>query len=183
MSKVNLVVSFCHFLRILEAQIYDLGVWLQMNKPHLCRRTWACTHNQRSFRSSWAISFSTHCWRRFGQRQSLGMYGLAVPSAAARTVRGSGPDGPRPGCRSGTFPASHRTVRAQGRTVRDGTWSSSSSLESRCLPGGENLGCFGSTGHLGRPKTTCSHLKIKRQSRYSILNERVDLAPSGGVRS
>jgi hypothetical protein len=39
---------------------------------------------------------------------------LAVPSAAARRVRGSRPDGPRPGRRSGAFPASHRTVRRSG---------------------------------------------------------------------
>jgi hypothetical protein len=37
---------------------------------------------------------------------------LIVPSAAARTVRGLGSDGPRPGRRSGVFPVSHRTVRS-----------------------------------------------------------------------
>jgi hypothetical protein len=74
------------------------------------------------------------CWRRSRQCQSLGVYRLAVPSAVARTVRDSGPDGPRPGRRSDAFPASHRTVRALGRTVHVGAWSSSSSLESRSRP-------------------------------------------------
>jgi hypothetical protein len=37
---------------------------------------------------------------------------LIVPSAAARAVRGLGPDGPRPRRRSDEFPASHRTVRS-----------------------------------------------------------------------
>jgi hypothetical protein len=39
---------------------------------------------------------------------------LIVPSTAARTVRGLGPDGPRPGRRSGVFPASHQTVHSSG---------------------------------------------------------------------
>jgi hypothetical protein len=47
-------------------------------------------------------------------------------------------------------------------------------------PGGEILGRSGSTGHSGRPKTTWSCLKIKRQSRYSILNEQLDFAPREG---
>ena len=43
------------------------------------------------------------CWRRSEQHQSLGVYCLAVLSAAARTVCGSGPNGPRPECRSRFF--------------------------------------------------------------------------------
>jgi hypothetical protein len=39
---------------------------------------------------------------------------LVVPSVAARTVRSLGPNGSRPGRRSGVFPASHRTVRGSG---------------------------------------------------------------------
>jgi hypothetical protein len=39
---------------------------------------------------------------------------VVVPSGQARTVRSLGPDGPRPGRRSGVFPASHRTVRSSG---------------------------------------------------------------------
>jgi hypothetical protein len=73
-------------------------------------------------------------WHRSRQRQSLGAYRLVVPSNAARTVRGYGPDGPRPGHRSGAFPASHRTVRSLGWMVCDGAGSSSSSLESRSRP-------------------------------------------------
>jgi hypothetical protein len=120
------------------------------------------------------------CWRRSGQRQSLGVYCLAVLSAEARTVRGTGPDGLRPGRRSDTFPTSHRMVRAQGRTVRDGTGSSCSSLDSRSRTWGRDLRRSGSTGHLGRPQTTWSRLGIKRQSRYSILNQQLDLAPREG---
>jgi hypothetical protein len=71
------------------------------------------------------------CWRRFRQRQSLGVYRLVVPSAAARTVHDSGPDGPWPGRRSSAFSTWHRAL---ARTVRDGVRSSSSSLESRTRP-------------------------------------------------
>jgi hypothetical protein len=72
---------------------------------------------------------------------------VAVPSGQARTVRGLGPDGPRPGRRSGVFPVSHRTV----RNLATGS-SSSSLLESRSRPlGGKILRCSGSTGHPGRP--------------------------------
>jgi hypothetical protein len=79
-------------------------------------------------------------WRRYEQRQSLDVYRLAVPTAAARTVHGSRPDGPRPGHRSDAFHASHRTVGVQGRTVRDGAGSSfSSSLEPRSRPWGRDL--------------------------------------------
>jgi hypothetical protein len=103
-------------------------------------------------------------WRRFGQRQLLGVYRLAVPSAAARTVRGSGPDGSGPGRRSDAFPASHRMVRAQGRTVHDGARSySSSSLEPRSRPLGEEI--LGRPGSTGRPQTTWSCLEIKRSIR------------------
>jgi hypothetical protein len=78
------------------------------------------------------------CWRRSRQRQSLGMYLLAVPFAAEWMVRGFGPDGPRPGCRSDAFPVSHRMVRAQGRTIHDGAGSCSSfSLEPRSCPCGK----------------------------------------------
>jgi hypothetical protein len=34
---------------------------------------------------------------------TVGVYRLAVPSTEARMVRGSGPDGPRPGHRSDAF--------------------------------------------------------------------------------
>jgi hypothetical protein len=48
-------------------------------------------------------------------RQVAGLPDSALCSGApARTVRGLGPDGSRPGCRSGVFPASHRTVRSSG---------------------------------------------------------------------
>jgi hypothetical protein len=60
---------------------------------------------------------------------------VAVPSGQARMVRGLGPDGLRPGRRSGVFPASHRTV----RDLATGS-SSSSLLESRSRPlGGKDL--------------------------------------------
>jgi hypothetical protein len=51
--------------------------------------------------------------------------------------RGPGPDGPQPGCRSGTFLVSHWTVCTLVRMVRDGAGSSSSLLESRSHPLGE----------------------------------------------
>jgi hypothetical protein len=57
------------------------------------------------------------------------VYCLAVLSTAAWTIRGSRLNGPRPERRSDTFPASHQTVRALGRTVRDGAGSSSFSQE------------------------------------------------------
>jgi hypothetical protein len=72
--------------------------------------------------------------------RSLGR--LAVPSAVARTVRGSRLDGPQPGRRSGAF--LHHTGRYAdlGRTVRDLATRSSffSLLESRSYPlGGKDL--------------------------------------------
>jgi hypothetical protein len=61
----------------------------------------------------------------------------------------------RSGGESGFFPASSRTVRALGRTIRDGAGLSSSLKEPRFCPlGGETLGCSGSVGQLGRPQTT-----------------------------
>jgi hypothetical protein len=44
-------------------------------------------------------------WHRSGRHQSLRVYRLVVPSAAAQTVWGSGPNGPRPGRMSSAFPA------------------------------------------------------------------------------
>jgi hypothetical protein len=79
------------------------------------------------------------CWRRSGQRQSLGVYRPVVPSSATRTVRGSRPDGPRPRRKSDAFPMSHRTVRTLGQTAHDGVGSPSSSLESRSHPWGRDL--------------------------------------------
>jgi hypothetical protein len=75
------------------------------------------------------------CWRRSRQCQSVGVYLLAVASAAARTVRGSGLDGPRPRRRSVTFTALHQTV-------CDGAGSSYSLLESRSRPWGRDLRVF-----------------------------------------
>jgi hypothetical protein len=60
------------------------------------------------------------------------VYRLAVPSAAARTVRSLRLDGPRSGHRSGVFPASHRTVHDLAIGL-----SFSSLLESRSRPLGE----------------------------------------------
>jgi hypothetical protein len=57
---------------------------------------------------------------------------LNVFSAAARMVRGSGPDSPQPGRMSGAFPVSHRTV-------HDGAGSSSALLKSRSCPLGRDL--------------------------------------------
>jgi hypothetical protein len=42
-------------------------------------------------------------------------------SAEARTVRGTRPDGPRPGRRNGSTSARFRTVHAWGQTVYGGT--------------------------------------------------------------
>jgi hypothetical protein len=122
----------------------------------------------------------TTCWRRSGQRQSLEVYRLAVPSAAARMVRGSGLDGPRPGSRSDAFPTS-----ASHRTVHDGAGSSSSSsLEPRSRPLGEEiLGRPRSTGHPGRPQITWSRLGIKRLIRGRGLGWITRSCPTGGVRS
>jgi hypothetical protein len=76
---------------------------------------------------------------------------VAVPSAAARMVHSSGPNDSRPGRRSDAFRALHRTVRALGRTIRDGAGSSSSSQKPRSRPWEEILGCSGLVGHPGRP--------------------------------
>jgi hypothetical protein len=50
---------------------------------------------------------------------------LAVLVAATRTVLDSGPDGPRPAAEATSSLRAIQTVRALGRTVRDGAWSSS----------------------------------------------------------
>jgi hypothetical protein len=99
-------------------------------------------------------------------------------------VRGSRPDGLRPGRRSYAFPASHKMIRAQGRTVCDGAGSSSSSsLEPRSRHLGEEiLGHPGSTRHSGRP-TTWSRLGIKRSIRERNLGWTTRSCPPGGVRS
>jgi hypothetical protein len=54
---------------------------------------------------------------RAGAGRSAAWCEAAVLSAQGRTVRGLGPDGPRPGARLGLLPDG-RTVRALGRTVR-----------------------------------------------------------------
>jgi hypothetical protein len=78
-------------------------------------------------------------------------------------------DGPRPERRSGAYPASHRTVHAQGRLPP--CWN----LD--LASGKEILGRSRSIDHPRHPQMTWSHLAIKRQSRYSIFNEQLDLAP------
>jgi hypothetical protein len=104
---------------------------------------------------------------------------LVVPSAAARTVRSLGPNGPRPGRRSGVFPASHQTV----HDLATGS-SSSSLLESRSRPLGEKiLRCSGSTGHPRHPQTMWSRLGIKRSIRGRGLEWTTRSCPSGEVRS
>jgi hypothetical protein len=51
---------------------------------------------------------------------------LAVLAVGARTVRGSGPDGPQPSGRSGAFPVRSPDDLSSVWTIRDGAGSSSS---------------------------------------------------------
>jgi hypothetical protein len=100
-------------------------------------------------------------------------------AALGRTVRDLG---------AGAVPSLCHTGRSAAlvRTVRDlATGSSSFSLlESRSCPLGEEiLGCFGSTGHPGRPQTTWSRLGIKRSIRGRGLEWTNRSCPPGGVRS
>jgi hypothetical protein len=83
----------------------------------------------------------------FSARQSLNKNPTAVLSGQARTVRGTGPDGPRPGAGLGF-----------------------SCWNLDLVPWGEKiLRCSGSTGHPGRPQTTWSRLRIKRSNRGRSL--------------
>jgi hypothetical protein len=110
----------------------------------------------------------------------------AVLSGQARTVRGAGPDGPRPGTRLG-FPAWWPDG-PRPRAGRSATWRQGR-LPPPCwnldlVPWGEKiLRCSGSTGHPGRPQMTWSRLGIKRSIRGRGLGWTTRSCPSGGVRS
>jgi hypothetical protein len=58
------------------------------------------------------------CWRFFGAPNTQ-EEPAAVLSGQARTVRGLGPDGPRPGVRRRCYLVKRGRSAAQGRTVRD----------------------------------------------------------------
>jgi hypothetical protein len=96
---------------------------------------------------------------------------LVVLTAGARTICGSGPDGPQPGSRSDTFPAcspdgpsSWSDIPRWHRVVFF------SSYDLDLVPWGETLGCSGSAGHPRRLQTTYSRLEIKRSIRGRDLD-------------
>jgi hypothetical protein len=105
---------------------------------------------------------------------------LVVPSAVARTVRGLGPDGPRPGRRSGVFPTSHRTVCGSGTdgsrlwAGRSATWA-----QERCLlyvtPDGLRLwdGWSAALGRTVRDLATGSSSSSLLESRSRPLGEKI----------
>jgi hypothetical protein len=80
---------------------------------------------------------------------------LAVLAAGARTVRGSGPDGPQPGDRSDAFTARSTdgpSSGPDGPRWRRVVFFSSYDLD--LVPWGRTLGCSGSAGHPGRLQMT-----------------------------
>jgi hypothetical protein len=59
------------------------------------------------------------CWRR-SERQTLEMNRLVLLSTEARTVRGTGPDGPRPGAGAAPPLRMSRRPAPEARMVHDG---------------------------------------------------------------
>jgi hypothetical protein len=112
--------------------------------------------------------------------------GAAVLSGQARTVRGTWPDGPRPGARLGF--SARRPDSPRPRAGRSATWRQGR-LPPPCwnldlVPWGKKiLRCSGSTGHPRRPQTTWSRLGIKRSVRGRGLRWTTRSYPPGGVRS
>jgi hypothetical protein len=130
-------------------------------------------------------TYWTGCWCLFGA--PITQYEpAAVLSGQARTVRGTGPDGPRPGARLG-FPA-WRPDSPRPTARRSATWRQGR-LPPPCwnldlVPWGEKiLRCSGSIGHPGRPQTTWSRLGIKKSIRGRGLGWTTRSCPPGGVRS
>jgi hypothetical protein len=96
---------------------------------------------------------------------------LAVLAAGARTVRGSGPDDPQPGGRSGAFTA--RSPNGPSSGSDDPRWRRAvffSSYDLDLVPWRETLGCSGSVGHPGCLQITQSRLEIKRSIRGRDLD-------------